>query len=85
MILRKPNHLLVERFGNEVLVLDMVRNVPHILNDLAYWILNCMDGKTSEEEIAQEVCNAYAVDYQKALSDIKALEERFIEKGLAHG
>lgn len=85
MILCKQNHLLVETFGNDVLVFDTIRNVPHILNDIAYCILNYMDGKTSEEEIAQKVCDAYAVDYQKALSDIKALQEGFMAKGLVHG
>jgi methyltransferase-like protein len=83
-MLRKPKHLLVETFGNDVLVFDTIRNVPHIINDLAHYILNRMDGKTSEEEIAQDVCNAYAVDYQKALSDIRALEEILRGKGLVH-
>jgi hypothetical protein len=75
----------VETFGNDVLVFDTRRNVPHILNELAHWILNHMDGKTREEEIVQELCDTYAVDYQKALSDIRALTERFMEKGLVYG
>lgn len=82
MIMSARSNILMERLDNQVLLFDLQKNLPYVLNGVASFIFLNSDGKLSKEEIAKKVCREFDVEYHKALDDINEIYLEFINKEL---
>jgi len=74
--------LLIERFDDQMLVFQVDKNLPYVLNGVAAFILRNTDGKKNQEEIAEKICMKFDVAFQQALEDIGHIYEEFKQKDL---
>lgn len=72
----------IEEVDGEVLVLDDENGYIHQLNDTASFVWRQIDGKSSCEEIAERLADAFEVDVADAAKDVAVLIEKFHEMNL---
>jgi hypothetical protein len=80
MIFQRKEGILVERFDDQALVLDLENNLPYVLNGVAAYILMHSDGKSSQECIARKVCEEFDVGLEEAIEDTRRLYEELVLK-----
>ena len=80
MIFHRQNDILMERFDDHLLLFDLKKNLPYVLNGVAAFIFMHTNGVVSQEDIAKMVCREYNVSFSQALSDIKGIYEEFSRK-----
>lgn len=82
MIFRKNGKILFERFGTRTLILDLKKNLPYVLNNVAANVLIKTDGIKDLNTITREICAEYDVEYSRAIKEIEGLYDEFRSKGL---
>jgi Coenzyme PQQ synthesis protein D (PqqD) len=70
---RRRADVLMERIGQEILVLDRSENLVHQLNPTASLIWELCDGTHSLTDIAQQLTDTFAIDFLTALHDVTTL------------
>ena len=80
MIFRVQENILVERFDDQILVFDLEKNLPYVLNGVAAFILTLTDGKRSHDIIAGRVCEEFDVGFPQALEDTQGLFMDLVQK-----
>lgn len=80
MILRRKENILIEDFDEQIVVFDLDRNLPFVLNGVAGCILMHTDGVSDQETIARRVCEEFDVGFPQALEDIRGLHEEFLAR-----
>lgn len=63
--------IVVEKVGNEALVLDTARGKIHQLNSTAAYIWSLLDGVRSDHDIAQMVSSEFDIDLETASKDVR--------------
>ena len=84
MIFCKQEDILVERFDEQILLFDMQKNLPYVLNGVAAYVLENTDGEMSQEAIAKMVFRKYDVSFHQALDDIKELYKELVQKRIVN-
>jgi hypothetical protein len=82
MIFQKKENILVEWFDEQLLVLDLEKNLPYVLNGVAAYVLMNTDGEHTLEALAEKVCQEFDVGFHQALQDLNRLHEELISKKL---
>lgn len=80
MLFQKVENILVEKFGDHILLFDLDTNLPFILNPVATYIFTKTDGKRDCREIAKKVSQKFDVEFEQALSDVESLNQTFLQK-----
>jgi hypothetical protein len=68
MVLRSD--LVLQKVGDETLVLDLKTNQIHQFNATAAWILERINGPETMESLATKLAEIYSVDRDAAFCDI---------------
>lgn len=82
MIFCIQENLLIERFDDQMLVFQVDKNLPYVLNGVAAFILRNTDGKKSQEDIAEKICMKFDVGFRQALEGIEFIYEEMRLKDL---
>ena len=80
MLFRKVENILVEKFGDQILLFDLDTNLPFILNPVASYIFSKTDGKQDCREIAKKVSQKFDVEFEQALLDVESLTRIYLKK-----
>lgn len=64
--------IVVERVGDETLILDTAKDRIHQLNSTAAYIWNLLDGTRTAGDIARMLSSEFAVDLETASRDVQA-------------
>jgi hypothetical protein len=75
--------LLIRPFDGQgqVLLFDPVRNLPYVLNRVAAHVLMNTNGRR-REEVAEEICMLFDVEYNRAMGDLEAICVELRQKDL---
>ena len=76
-ILGRQPGLITRRTGDELLILDTVKDRIHQLNPSATFISEKLDEGLGDEEITRQLSAEFDVNYDVASSDVSAALERF--------
>ncbi|MFH1490043.1 MAG: PqqD family protein [Pseudomonadota bacterium] len=79
---KRHEEVLLESFGEELLVFDLRNHLPYTLNGTASFILRNTDGRQNPESIAEKVCHKFEVEYEEALQGVHALYGALQTKGI---
>jgi len=77
--------LVLQKVGDEALVLDIKTDQIHQFNATAAWILERINGLETTESLAKQFAESFSVDRETALSDIENLLCSLRELSLLHG
>jgi len=80
---RKKPGLLFEALGDKVVVFDLTRRQPFVLNRLAAQVLMDSNGRAAVGRIAEEVSRHHAISQTRAMEDIVRLYRQMEARGLA--
>jgi hypothetical protein len=72
-------HRIIE---GEAFIVDTPTGLLHHLNPTGAAIWGWIDGRRSEEEISEMLCQSYEVDKATALADIRELLKELMEKNI---
>ena len=82
MVYRRKANIIYKAFDDEILLFDLQKNVPYILNGAAFFIFSRTDAGLDREDIAEKMSLEFQVSYDRALGDINGLLEELIDKGI---
>lgn len=84
----KPN-LKLRKIGNKFMIVESVDNCVNLtnvysMNETAAWLWEAIGkgNNPAPEELAESLCKEYAVDYERALHDVKLQLEEWEKMGL---
>ena len=80
MLFQQVENILVEKFGDQILLFDLDTNLPFILNPLAAYIFLKTNGRRDCREIAKKVSQEFDVGFEQALSDVESINQTFLQK-----
>ena len=81
-VLGRQQGLIVRRTGDELLILDTVKDQIHQLNPSAAFIWEKLDEGLSDGDISQLLSVEFGIDDEVARSDVAAAVARFRALGL---
>ncbi len=82
---RARDDVLFRQVDDEWVVFDPAANELHVLNLPAAIIWRHCTGQLSPEEIAERLTEAYSIEAERALDDVRTTLSRFEEAGLLAG
>lgn len=74
---RRRSDLLIHELDGEALLYDAVRADTHRLNETAYFIWQCCDGRLSADDITHELAERYDVSESEAHKHVLRMLEMF--------
>ena len=77
--------LIVQKVGDEALVLDIKTDQIHQFNATAAWILERINGSETTESLAKQFAEIFSVDHDTALCDINNVVRTLRELTLLDG
>lgn len=77
MILKPRPDLAIEIADGELIILDKAAGKVHQLNSSASFIWQCINDGLGTEEIALQLSEAYGIERQTALVDVRAAVAQF--------
>ncbi len=79
----RMERLAFKTIGLETIILDTkIGKEVHQLNEVATFVWNLCDGKHDLQNIIDEVCNEFEVEYSDASTDVKNLISELAAKSL---
>jgi hypothetical protein len=65
--------LVLQKVGDEALVLDLKTDKIHQFNATAAWVLERINGSETTESLASQLAETFSIDRDSALCDINML------------
>lgn len=77
--------LVLQKVGDEALVLDLKTDQIHQFNATAAWVLERINGSETTESLVKKFAESFSVDRETALDDINNLLRTLHKLSLLHG
>ena len=77
--------LVLQKVGDEALVLDLKTDKIHQFNATATWVLERLNGSETTETLARQFAENFSIDRDIALYDINKLVRTLLELKLLDG
>ena len=82
MAYRIKANILYQALDDRILLFDLEKNVPYILNGMGSFIFSKTDAGLVREEIAEKMSMEFQVSHDRALQDVNGLIQELVDRGI---